>query len=246
MRISFRRGQKRRQALSVVLIEDSPLRHTDPRVKLALSLCTSLMVMLPLRSLIAAIVVYAALLAWARLMPTAARQIWRLRWMLLFLFLIDWLVVSLELAVVITLRLILITGAFALFFATTTPGELRLVLGWLRVPYRYAFSVSLAFQSINLMDEEWRAIIDAQQARGIRPSLRQWRRALDQIRDLVALMVPAIVMTTKRAWAMTEAAYARGFDSPHRRPFQRLRMAAADWAVLAAATAVSALLVIYR
>jgi energy-coupling factor transport system permease protein len=246
MRLSLRKTRNDRRALSVALAESSPLRRADPRVKLTLSLCTSLMVMLPIRSLIAAIVIYGALLVWARLLSAAARQIWRLKWVLLFLFLFDWLVISLELAAVITLRLILITGAFALFFATTTPGELRLVLEWMHVPYRYAFSVSLAFQSLNIMGEEWRAIIEAQRARGIRPSLRQWRRILDQVRDLVALMVPAIVMTTKRAWAMTEAAYARGFDSPRRRPSRHLRMATLDWLLLVGALAVSAALVICR
>ena len=246
MRFSLRQARNRGRTLSGVLVEDSPLRRADPRSKLALSLCTSLMVMLPLRSLIMATIAYTALLVWARLLPAAARQIWRLKWVLLFLFLIDWLAISLELAVVITLRLCLITGAFALFFATTTPSELRLVLEWMHIPYRYAFSVSLAFQSINIMDEEWRAIIEAQRARGIRPSLRQWRRALEQVRDLVALMVPAIVMTTKRAWAMTEAAYARGFDSPCRRPFHHMRMGTMDWFLLAGAAAVGAVLTICR
>ena len=53
-----------------------------------------------------------------------------------------------------------------LFVGTTTPSELRLALEWLRVPYRYAFSVSLAFQSVGLLDDEWRAIYEAQRARG--------------------------------------------------------------------------------
>jgi energy-coupling factor transport system permease protein len=204
------------------------------------------MVMLPLRSLVIAMIGYAALLTWARLLPSAGRQVWRLKWMLGFLFVVDWLLVSLALAAVITLRLILITGAFALFFATTTPGEFRLVLEWMHIPYRYAFSVSLAFQSINLLDSEWRAIIEAQRARGVRPSLRHWRRAMEQMRDLVALLVPAVVMTTKRAWAMTEAAYARGFDSPHRRPFRRLVMHGRDWVLVAGAVTASTVLIVLR
>jgi energy-coupling factor transporter transmembrane protein EcfT len=49
---------------------------------------------------------------------------------------------------------------------------------------------------------------------------------------MVALAVPAIVLTTKRAWSMTESAYARGFDSPHRRPYRTLSMAWLDWVLL--------------
>ncbi|MFN2226090.1 MAG: energy-coupling factor transporter transmembrane component T family protein, partial [Anaerolineae bacterium] len=183
---------------------------------------------------------------WARLLPEAARQVWRLKWVLLVLFIVDWLVVSRELAVVITLRLILLAGAFALFFATTTPGELRLALEWMRVPYRYAFSLSIAFQSVGLLDDEWRAIREAQQARGAWVPPTGWRYLVSKVGDLVSLAVPAIVMTTKRAWAMTEAAYARGFDSPRRRPYRQLRMGRLDWILLIGTVAVAAALLLWR
>jgi energy-coupling factor transporter transmembrane protein EcfT len=66
------------------------------------------------------------------------------------------------------------------------------------------------------------------------------------VRDLVALAVPAVVLTTKRAWAMTEAAYARGFDSPRRRPYRSLAMGWLDWALLAGAAIVVLLLLLWR
>jgi energy-coupling factor transporter transmembrane protein EcfT len=242
------------------LAEDSPLRRADPRTKLALSLCASLAVMLPLKKLAIAMVIYLILLLWARLLPEAARQVWRMKWMLGVLFVVDWLLVGPDLAVIITLRLILLAGAFTIFFATTTPSELRLALEWFRVPYRYAFSLSLAFQSLGLLDDEWRSILEAQQARGAwRPSrspevrrLRYLRdkaarqEVLAQLRNLVALMVPAIVLTTKQAWTMTEAAYARGFDSPHRQPYHHLRMTRLDWLLLDAATIIVVALAAWR
>ncbi|MGD8463338.1 MAG: energy-coupling factor transporter transmembrane component T [Anaerolineae bacterium] len=231
----------------LALLDHSPLRHADPRTKLALSLCASFAVMLPLPRLVAFMGVYVLLLLWARLLTEAARQVWRLKWVLLILFVVDWIFVSLDLAVVVTLRLVLLAGAFSLFFGTTTPGELRLALEWMRVPYRYAFSLSLAFQSVGLLDDEWRAIREAQRARGAWvPPQSSWRELVERLRDLVALAVPAIVMTTKRAWAMTEAAYARGFDSPRRRPFRRLSMGWLDWILLLAALVVMLALVLWR
>jgi energy-coupling factor transporter transmembrane protein EcfT len=187
------------KAGKLVLVERSPLRHADPRTKLALSLCASLAVMLPLEKLAVFMALYIAILLWARLLPAAARQVLRLKWVLLMLFVVDWILVSLELAVIITLRLILLSGAFALFFATTTPSELRQALEWLRVPYRYAFSLSVAFQSVGLLDDEWRAIREAQQARGAWVPPSGWRELPNRVRDLVALAVPAIVLTTKQA-----------------------------------------------
>jgi energy-coupling factor transport system permease protein len=236
-----------RRTRKLALVEHSPLRRADPRTKLALSLCASLAVMLSLEKLAAFMVLYAALLLWSRLLPEAARQIWRIKWILIVLFLVDWLVVDWSLAAIVTLRLILLAGAFALFFGATTPGELCLALEWLRVPYRYAFSLSLAFQSVGLLDDEWRAIREAQQARGAwSPGNAGWRNVGARVRDLVALSVPVIVLTTRRAWAMTEAAYARGFDSPHRRPFQRLALRRIDWVLLAAAAVVCVALLLWK
>ncbi len=230
----------------LALVETSPLRGADPRTKLALSLCASLAVMLSLEKLTAFMALYALLLLWSRLLPEALRQVWRLKWVLIVLFVADWLFVSLDLAAIITLRLILLAGAFALFFSTTTPGELRLALEWLRVPYRYAFSLSLAFQSLGLLDEEWQTIREAQRSRGAWAPTSGWRNLTERVRDMVALTVPAVVMTTKRAWAMTEAAYARGFDSPHRRSYRRLAMRWLDWALLAGAALVTAILLMWR
>ncbi len=228
------------------LVVSSPLRLADPRTKLALSLCLSLSVMLPLQRLVAAMAFYALLLCWARLLPASLRQIWRLKWVLLVLFLVDWFWISAELAVAVSLRIMMLTGTFALLVATTLPEELRLALEWLRVPYRYAFSVGLAFQTVNLLDDEWRAIREAQRARGAWAPLSGWRNARSQVRDLVALAVPAVVMTTKRAWAMTEAAYARGFGSPQRRPWRGLTMRPLDWMLLVFTLLFSVLLVAWR
>ena len=44
--------------------------------------------------------------------------------------------------------------------------------------------------------------------------------------------VPAIVLTSKRAWMITEAAYARGFDAPRRKAYHRLVMTTTDWLYL--------------
>jgi energy-coupling factor transporter transmembrane protein EcfT len=235
-------GRRRKPAL----VEASPLRRADPRAKLALSLCASLAVTLSLERLAAFMGLYAALLAWARLLPEAARQVWRLKWVLIVLFAVDWLFVGPDLAVAVTLRLILLAGAFALFFATTTPGELRLALEWARVPYRYAFSLSLAFQSLDLLDEEWRAVCEAQRARGAWTPRSGWRQLVARVRDMVALSVPVVVLTARRAWAMTEAAHARGFNSPRRRPYQRLALGWLDAALLAGTAAVAAALLLWR
>lgn len=240
------RAASGRRPRRIALAEASPLRDADPRTKMALSLCTSLAVMLPLEKLLLFMALYAVLLLWARLLPQAAQQVWRIKWVLVILFVADWLLVDLHLALLVTLRLVLLAGAFALLFSTTTPEELRLALEWMRVPYRYAFSVTLAFQSVALLDDEWRAIREAQRARGAWSPKTGWKDLVDRVRDMVSLAVPAIVLTTRRAWAVTEAAYARGFNAPHRRPYRRLAMGWLDWVLLAVAVSIAAGLLLWK
>ena len=224
-------------------VEGSPLCQADPRTKLALSTCASLAVMLPLERLALFMALYLLFLFWGRLLTATARQVWRLKWLLVALFAVDWLFVGLDLAVIVTLRVITLASVFTLFVGTTTPDEFRLALERLRVPYRYAFSLSLAFQSVNLLSEEWRAIHEAQLSRGAFGKTPGLRGVVLRLRDWVALTVPAIVLTTRRAWAMTEAACARGFDSPRRHPYRQLAMRWWDWAlVLSTAATVIALI----
>jgi energy-coupling factor transport system permease protein len=218
------------------LVEESALRGLDPRAKIWLGLCASLMVMLPLERLLVFILLYLLFLSWARLLPVTARQIWRLKWILLVLFALDTLLINLELAVTVTLRISMLAGVFTLFFSTTTPAEFTLALERLSLPYRYAFSLGLAFQSLTLLEEEWNAILEAQRSRGALRPLMNWRHALRQVSDLVALTVPAVVLTTKRAWSITEAAYARGFDSPRRISYQKLELTGRDFIAMAIAS----------
>ena len=226
----------------MTLIEDSPLRRLDPRTKLFVSVAVSLVVMMPLERLAIFLGIYVIFLLWARLLPSAAQQLWRLKWLLFLLFAFDWWLISLPHAITICARLILLTGVFALFFSTTTTRELGLGLEKLRVPYRYAFSLGLAFQSLGLLDGEWRAIREAQSSRGAMPELSSFRKLLAQLGDLISLTVPAIVLTTKRAWAITEAAYARGFDSPHRSSYHSLAFSWFDFVLMAGTTLVIMLL----
>jgi biotin transport system permease protein len=240
MRIS-QAGRSRQLAL----VEDSPLRKADPRTKLFISVAISLVVMLPLGRLALFLGMYAVFLLWARLLGPALRQIWRMKWLLFFLFAIDWWLIGLDHAALICMRLVLLTGVFALFFSTTTTRELGLALEKFYVPHRYAFSLSLAFQSLGLFDDEWRAISEAQYSRGAAVQMSSFRKLLRQAGDLISLTVPAIILTTKRAWAITEAAYARGFDSPKRKSFHTLAFSRFD-ALLMIGTAMLIALLYWR
>ena len=240
------RKRKRRLYWDIPLIESSPLRQLDPRIKLLLSLTTSLATVLFLKELVFAWLGYIIILAASRVLFPALRQIWRLKWLLLGLFVLDWILVDLELALLVTLRIGMLTSTFILLFATTTISEFKAALEWLGLPGRYAFSISLAFLSLGLLEREWQAVQEAQIVRSAWSPPENWRQIIPATRGLVSLTIPAIVMTTKRAWDMTEAAYSRGFDSPHRKPVHRLKLSLADWLAFIACIAASAGVLTWR
>ncbi len=212
---------------------NSPLRRMDARVKVALTLLISAAAMLPLPRLLVFAAGFVAFMAYARLLSEIAYQVRRLAWMLIVLFALDWAFIGLDFAILITFRIVLVVSCSTLLLATTTPEEFRQALLTLGVPYRYAFVLSLAFQSVPLMTAELRNIREAQQARGALPQRRGWQQWLAQSWDMVALAVPAVVLTARRAWALTEAAHARGLDTPHRTSARPRGIRWHDWVLVA-------------
>ena len=241
----FRRGRGEHKRL-IRMVPESPLRQVDPRVKLGICLLVALAVMLPLERLAVFWLLFAVSMFAARLAVEMLYQIRRIVWILAILFVLDWISVSPSFAVLITLRFTLVVSAFTIFFATTSPEEFRLALERLQFPYAYAFSLSLAFLSVALMNEEWLNIMEAQRSRGAWREIRGVRRIGEQLNGLVALGVPAVVLTVKRAWTYTEAAYTRGFDSPHRRPYRQLVMRSLDWALAVSALGVIVLIFFWK
>ena len=242
----FRRRGRGEHRRLIRLVHESPLRQVDPRAKLEISLLVALAVMLPLERLAVFWLVYLALTWPLRLTGEVLRQIRRIAWLLIVLFIADWLLIGLSFAILITLRLTLVVSAFVIFFATTRPEEFRLALEKLGLPYSYAFSLSLAFQSITLMHEEWHAILEAQRSRGAWQERKGLGQIGERLNDAIALGVPAIVLTVKRAWTFTEAAYTRGFDSPHRQPYRQLIMRPTDWTLAAGSLIIVILVFIWH
>ncbi len=232
-----RRGRGEHRRL-IRMVPESSLRQADPRVKLLICTLVALSVMLPLDRLAVFWAFFAAGMFAARLARELLYQVRRIVWILVILFIIDTVFVDLPFALLITLRFVLVVSAFTLFFATTSPEEFRLAMEKLGMPYSYAFSLSLAFLSVSIMYDEFLNILEAQKSRGAWIELKGIRRISEQANSLVALGVPAVVLTVKRAWTFTEAAYTRGFDSPHRHPYRRLVMRRSDWLLATACVAI--------
>lgn len=219
---------------SLVVNAQSPFRRFDARVKLAVSLAASAAVMLPLAPLTLFAVGFAGLLGSAGATSHAAGQVWRLRWLFLVLLVVDWAFVGPAFAVLIALRLGVMICAFSFLVTTTTADELRTGLEGLGLPPRGAFVLGEAFAALDLFERELRGIVEAQRARGIVLETARGPRR-ERLRQLAALVVPAVVLATQRAWAVHEAAATRGFGAPHRRVWTARALGRRDWALLSGA-----------
>jgi len=216
------------------VLEGSFLRRVDPRTKLALGLCASTAVMLPLAPLAVFFACYAALVASAGVARRALAHLRRMALLFGLLFAADWLFIGPAFAVLITLRLALLATAFTLVVATTSTDEIRLAVERFGLSRRLAFAFATAHTSVQLLQSEWLGILEAQRARGLFPEgdRRRWRQRLT---EMVALVVPAIVLATQRAWAAHEAAALRGLDAPLPPGGRGRRLAVLDQVLLGAA-----------
>lgn len=192
----------------------------DVRVKLLIGLSTAVCVFLALRELLILSGAVLLVLAGGGVASNAMRSLFKIRWALLFIFTVDWVVVDALFAVTICLRFILLTISLFLFTGTTSHEELYSLLRWLRVPSPAAFSLVTGLRSVQIVSGEWRSVREAQKVRGLQHRFRftGLKRIRQSIESLLPLCVPAIVLSVRRSWSITEAAYLRGFDeqSPER------------------------------
>lgn len=142
---------------------------------------------------------------------------------------------GLRFAFEILLRLVAISGAIALFYLTTRPGDLVIDLEARGVPPRLAFLANASVQTVPAMVDRAADIAAAQRARGLEAEGRVWQR----VRGVVPLVAPVILGSIAEVEERTMALEARGFTRPGRRtllwqPPDSRRQALARWLLVGA------------
>jgi biotin transport system permease protein len=189
---------------------DSPVHRLPAAVKLLLLVALGVASVF-LRAPVpvgGAIVIVIACYAVAGLSPVVAiRQVWPMRWILVFILAFQWWVRGWQSAVVVVGVIAVLVMAAALVTLTTRTSALVDVLVSvcrpLRVvgvdPDRVGLVIALAIRSVPIVAGFATQIRDAQRARGARPSPR-------------AYAAPLIVRSLRHADAVGEALAARGLD----------------------------------
>jgi energy-coupling factor transport system permease protein len=153
-----------------------------------------------------------------------------LRWSLLvlpmaaFFGAVTWWSVGRSTGISAAMALAAISTVFFVFFISTEPEDLGNSLVQTGLPFPVAFVVTAAMQFVPLVGRNARAVIEAQQARGI--VLKPGRQAL---KNYPALLIPLLIQCFRMADSLAEAMEARGFNRAGRTFRKRYRMRSLDW-----------------
>jgi energy-coupling factor transport system permease protein len=108
------------------------------------------------------------------------------------------------------LKLALLLSTSILFLSTTTIEEFTTSLVSLRVPYRVAFAMSLAFRLVPLFMDSALTVVQAQSLRGY--DFNQGK-VIERMKRYVPAVIPVFMGALRRANNMAMALEARGFGA---------------------------------
>jgi energy-coupling factor transport system permease protein len=121
---------------------------------------------------------------------------------------------SLENAVAMTLRFIVLVESFSIFFLTTSPDHLGLALEQTHIPYEFCFAFTTAVRFVPVLADEAQTIMDAQKARGLELERGNF---LKRIRNYIPILIPLIVSAIRRSLELAEAMESRAWGATKKR-----------------------------
>lgn len=116
---------------------------------------------------------------------------------------------------VVTLKYFAVMPVMLLFITTTRPPQFASSLNRVGVPYKVAYSVSLAMRYIPDVQRDFRVISQAQQARGLDTSRRVG--IVTRVKNLTSILVPLLLGAFERIESAASAMELRGFGRGRRR-----------------------------
>lgn len=136
--------------------------------------------------------------------------------LLVLILVINSFIRDLNFALAMMLRLIVLITAFSAFFLTTHPDDLAQALIQMKVPFDFAFALSMATRYVPTLAREAQTIMDAQMSRGLE---LQKGGLTQKIRNLIPLIIPLIVNSVRRALSIAESLESRAFGAIKKRTY---------------------------
>ncbi len=214
---------------------DTVVHRLDPRSKMVMSICLSAvsLMFMDIVPLLVMLLVLVPIIALAKSLRRWAKSMQSLAALLVFIVVFNTLLSPAEHpfshSLALALRLVALMTSFSIFFLTVHPDQLSQALTQMRVPFEFAFAVSMAMRYVPTLGLEAYAIMDAQRARGVELDKGN---IITRIKNIIPIVVPLIIVSIRRALSIAESMEARGFGAVKERTYlERLEFRRRDWAV---------------
>lgn len=233
----------------------SPIHNLDPRIKFIYACTVFVMAVLfwELIPLIALFIIQIPFVLLARVKREWIRSLRGAVILASIIFLTNFIVSffsaeyvvtlnSLEYALAMTFRFLVLVESFSIFFLTTSPDHLGLALEQTHVPYEFCFAFTTAVRFVPVLAEEAQTIMDAQKARGLELEKGSF---LKRVRNYIPILIPLIVSAIRRSLELAEAMESRAWGATKKRTnLYVLKLKRGDY-ILAAITVLMLALSIY-
>lgn len=139
-----------------------------------------------------------------------------LLYLCIFIIIIDTLFITFNLGIAMSIRLFTLISAFSLFFLTVHPDDFSQGLIQMRVPFSFAFALSLAIRFVPTLAQEAQNVREAQMVRGLE---LQKGHILKRIRNFIPIIIPLIILSIQRALIVAENLESRAFGAVKKRTY---------------------------
>ncbi|MBD3185502.1 hypothetical protein GF325_01640 [Candidatus Bathyarchaeota archaeon] len=212
--------------------KETPVHSLDPRTKLAVTIMYTIMSLafsrpMPLVFFMLTLLPYMIVGKITRRWLASMKGLWLI---LSFILVLNTLLTSLDFAISMSLRVLLLVSAFTVFFMTVHPDDLALALLAMKVPFSFTFTLTLATRFMPTLAREAQSIMDAQRSRGLE---LESGGIIKRVKNMVPIIIPLIIQSIKRAFSVAEALESKAFGaSKHRTNYFEISMRKRDWFVL--------------
>jgi energy-coupling factor transport system permease protein len=214
------------------------IHSLDPRTKLAFALIVSVLsiIFTELMILLIIFLTMMPLIALSKSIKEWAKSMKGLLILISIVGLLNFLLADISLVnplswtISMVIRITSLVTAFSIFFLTVHPDDLSQALIQMKVPFSFAFAMSMAVRYVPTIAREAQNIREAQMSRGLELEKGNF---IQKIRNFIPIIIPLIVSSVRRAVSVAESLESRGFGiSKNRTYLFPLKMKVRDYLVL--------------
>lgn len=199
-------------------IKDTVIHNLDPRTKLYFAIIITI-VSLCFNEIVPLLILFLAIIPLFLIGKIFTQWLNTLRGLIflaILIIIIDTLFLSFNLGVAMSMRLFVLISAFSLFFLTVHPDDFSQSLIQIKVPFSFAFALSLAIRFVPTLAQEAQNVREAQMVRGLE---LQKGNIIKKVRNFIPIIIPLIILSIQRALLIAESLESRGFGATKQRTY---------------------------